>query len=290
MSLSKAIEDVKAFHKAGDVPIHTKAKLPAKTRRKLRQDLITEEYKEYLAAEKENNIVAIADALADMAYVIVGCAIEYGIPLDDVWDEVHFSNMTKVDKATGKIKRRTDGKILKPKDWKPPNIESALNNYNNYTESFADISPCGTYRYSLSRRWSQKGKILTWCMLNPSTADSSVDDPTIRKCVGFSKRLGYSGIKVVNLFALRATNPKELKRHEDPVGPWNIDVLNNLKGDVVVAWGGSLPKISETQRVKATVFFSGTCDELLCLGRTQSGEPRHPLMLSYKTKLENYQY
>jgi len=81
----------------------------------------------------------------------------------------------------------------------------------------AVLSDCGTYRYSLTRRWSP-GPLLGWVMLNPSRADALVDDPTIRRCVGFARRWGFAGIVVRNLYALRATDPRELSRHPAPVG------------------------------------------------------------------------
>ena len=76
----------------------------------------------------------------------------------------------------------------------------------------AEISPCGLYRYSLTRKWEAWKGTVNFIMLNPSTADAQEDDPTIRRCIGFAKAWGYGGIVVTNLFAYRATNPKELKK------------------------------------------------------------------------------
>jgi predicted HAD superfamily Cof-like phosphohydrolase len=75
---------------------------------------------------KENNIVEIADAIADSIYVLIGTALEYGIPLDAVWGEVQISNMAKVDLDTGKVRRREDGKVLKSEGWTKPDIRKAL--------------------------------------------------------------------------------------------------------------------------------------------------------------------
>jgi len=124
--MKKVLKDVEDFHIATDSPVLKTPTIPSEERKKLRNDLLEEEYKEYLKAVKENNIVEIADALADMVYIIAGTALEYGIPLNDVWDEVQRSNMAKVDLNTGKVKRREDGKILKPENWSPPNIKSIL--------------------------------------------------------------------------------------------------------------------------------------------------------------------
>jgi predicted HAD superfamily Cof-like phosphohydrolase len=94
-------------------------------RRALRVRLITEEFHEYVDAEICNDKVLVADALADLLYVIHGCALEYGIPLDLVFAEVHRSNMAKLG-PDGKPLLRPDGKILKPDGWTPPNIAGIL--------------------------------------------------------------------------------------------------------------------------------------------------------------------
>jgi predicted HAD superfamily Cof-like phosphohydrolase len=102
-----------------------KPSLPSATLRKLRKNLIKEEYQEYIDGEKNNDLVAIADALADMIYIIVGTAITYGIPLYDVFNEVHDSNMSKLDDE-GKPIYREDGKILKGPNYFPPRIKEIL--------------------------------------------------------------------------------------------------------------------------------------------------------------------
>ena len=99
----------------------------------------------------------------------------------------------------------------------------------------------GQYRYLLWRYWGE-AKRLVWVLLNPSTADARQDDPTIRRCVGFAKGWGYDGIQVVNLFAYRATDPRELKAVVDPVGPRNDEFIERAaRGHemVVVAWGAN---------------------------------------------------
>jgi predicted HAD superfamily Cof-like phosphohydrolase len=91
-----------------------------------RHNLLQEEWGEFIEANERNDVVGVADALADMIYVAVGTALEYGIPLDKVWAEVQRTNMAKVDPATGKVSRREDGKILKPEGWTPPDVKGAL--------------------------------------------------------------------------------------------------------------------------------------------------------------------
>lgn len=85
----------------------------------------------------------------------------------------------------------------------------------------AILSACGTYRYHLWRLWDKALPVMVFVMQNPSTADASHDDPTIRKCIGFAKRHGYGGISVRNIFALRATDERILLTHHDPFGPEN---------------------------------------------------------------------
>lgn len=157
----------------------------------------------------------------------------------------------------------------------------------------ATISECGQYRYRLTRTWGSSLQQLIWCMLNPSTADAEKDDATIRKCIGFTKRKfpEHGGIIVVNLFGFRATNPKALLTAYDPVGPDNRFAVSEamLSGTTVVAWGGSVPGIGETpQAIKQIRSIATTHqrDNVFCFGRTLYGEPRHPLMLAYKTHLQ----
>jgi predicted HAD superfamily Cof-like phosphohydrolase len=124
--MKNLLNDVAAFHKACDVPILEVPTIPPMARQELRLDLISEEYRETINALGEANIVAIADGIADLIYVLVGTALEYGIPLDRVWNEVQRTNMTKIDINTGKVRKREDGKVLKPDGWKAPDIHKAV--------------------------------------------------------------------------------------------------------------------------------------------------------------------
>jgi hypothetical protein len=164
--------------------------------------------------------------------------------------------------------------------------------------AYADISECGTWRYTLGRpcgRASTASQIAVWVMLNPSTADAAANDPTIRKCVGFAERWGCASIHVVNLFALRATDPKRLGTHADPVGPWNDNELSVAcwcarwgGGPLIAAWGAHRHPLLE-QRVRLVRELAARhCVQLQCLGRSRDGSPRHPLMLPYATSLESW--
>jgi predicted HAD superfamily Cof-like phosphohydrolase len=126
IGMAALLGDVRAFHRACDVPIGAQPEIPGRDRVELRDRLLVEEVKEWQEAVECDDLVGVADALADIIYIAVGTAIEFGIPLDRVWAEVQRSNMAKVDPATGKALRREDGKILKPDNWTPPNVAGAI--------------------------------------------------------------------------------------------------------------------------------------------------------------------
>ncbi len=138
----------------------------------------------------------------------------------------------------------------------------------------AQISDCGKYRYRLFRKWDMETERMPvmWLMLNPSTADASIDDPTIRRCIKFSQTWGYGAMFVGNLFAYRATNPKELYAVGDAVGPENryhLELMANQSAKIIVAWGngGLYPR-------PPLPFCPGGAWHL---GLTNSREPKHPL-------------
>lgn len=150
----------------------------------------------------------------------------------------------------------------------------------------ADISPCGKYRYRLARPLSGgPGLPLIFVMLNPSTADASIDDPTIRRCIGFGERMGRCRIEVVNLFSFRTPYPEELRdaqrRGEDIIGPRGdqaLDALHALPATVICAWGPpKWPFVRE--RARAVADRVARRIPLYCLGTSKDGSPRHPLML-----------
>lgn len=143
----------------------------------------------------------------------------------------------------------------------------------------AIISPCGTYRYLLTRPGdlhADKGTAL-FLMLNPSTADATEDDPTIRRCRNFARAWGCNGLAVANLYALRATDPTELWKHPDPIGPdndWRLRAIAEEYTDIVCAWGAN----ARAERVAAVAnILTAAGGRLWCLGTTKDGHPRHPL-------------
>lgn len=155
------------------------------------------------------------------------------------------------------------------------------------------ISTCGRYRYRLGRFWGP-GATLPFVMLNPSTADADVDDPTIRRCIGFARREGACGIVVVNLFAFRATSPKVMKAAADPYGPDNEAALRMAakeaaitKTPIVCAWGSHAPATMARSVVR---MLSDEGVRLVCLGRTagKGAPPRHPLYVPGAQQFEDY--
>jgi hypothetical protein len=141
----------------------------------------------------------------------------------------------------------------------------------------AELSENGMYRWWLrrTRRYDGNG-VVCFVMLNPSTADSLQDDPTIRRCMRFAWDWGFAVLSVRNLFCLRATDPREIRRA-------GIDATGGTRGlselmaaktadMLVAAWGASVPFGRDVQ---ALSMFQGT--PVYCLGTTKNGNPRHPL-------------
>jgi hypothetical protein len=145
--------------------------------------------------------------------------------------------------------------------------------------------PDNIYRYELTRVWDDRSPQVLFVMLNPSTADSRADDPTIRRCRDFARDWNCGGLTVANLFALRATDPKQLARHADPVGEDNDSTLARLARShpfVVVAWGAGRTHVNRG-RLVAAMF-----ERAQCLGVTRAGDPRHPLYVRRDTALSEW--
>lgn len=150
------------------------------------------------------------------------------------------------------------------------------------------LSPCGKYRYRLGRRWAD-GDALLFVMLNPSTADADVDDATIRRCVRFAQAHSFGALEVVNLYAFRATQPKDLKLAGYPVGPENDAHTAAAAGDcaaICVAWGANVAGLERPQIVLP--LLRGAGKPIHCLRITRSGHPQHPLMLASTCRLQPF--
>lgn len=142
------------------------------------------------------------------------------------------------------------------------------------------LSPCRAYRYCLWRKWGgllTNGQYAVFVGLNPSTADEREDDPTIRRCVAYAKAWGYDALCMLNLFAFRATDPRDMQRAADPVGPendeWIVRTIDDGAGVVVAAWGCGGSFLGRDRQVWALV------PGLHCLRVTKDGHPQHPLYL-----------
>ena len=161
-----------------------------------------------------------------------------------------------------------------------------------YMNRSAKLSDCEKYRYELIREWPAldstpavaKAGYVVFCLLNPSTADAVEDDPTIKRCVDFVRRWGYSRLVVVNLFAFRATDPSELVRCPDPVGESNNQyILKNAKDAAlfVAGWGTEGRRLNRHNVVLDMLRSSGVV--MYSLGENGDGTPKHPLYLNKKT-------
>lgn len=145
----------------------------------------------------------------------------------------------------------------------------------------AELSDDALYRWRLTRIWGSPRRLLTFIMLNPSTADALVDDPTIRRCIGFARAMELDGIRVVNLYAFRATKPADLWTAADPVGGKNNSVLQDALVEakwadmpVIAAWGAH----ARPARVEWLLRQPGA-SRLSALHVTKAGAPGHPLYL-----------
>lgn len=182
-----------------------------------------------------------------------------------------------------------------------------------YINKGAIISQCGRYRYRLWREWRIHPETAQWdmwadddgapvldgagqqlgdplscvfVMLNPSTADGNEDDPTIRRCVGFAKRFKFDRLEVVNLFAFRATNPRDLlalNHNDDPVGDRNERAVEQALEDagmIVCAWGAHGGHLGQDQTMLGWIDrHNHRGAPVVALGLTKDGRPKHPLYL-----------
>lgn len=116
---------VRKFQEAFGANVSDKPNLPDSNERELRIKLLKEEWEEYLEGEENNDIVEISDALGDMLYIIYGTCVSYGLPIDEMFEEIHNSNMSKLDE-NGQPIRREDGKVLKGPNFFQPNLKDII--------------------------------------------------------------------------------------------------------------------------------------------------------------------
>lgn len=149
----------------------------------------------------------------------------------------------------------------------------------------AILSEDRKYRYILSRIWDEAKPTVLFIGLNPSTADETTDDPTIRRCINFAKSWGYGGILVANLFAFRSTNPQRLYTEQDPVGSANdfyIKEYSDKSKLTIACWGNHGNFINRSEEVCKLV------NSLYCLDINKSGEPKHPLYVKHNITPKPY--
>ena len=142
----------------------------------------------------------------------------------------------------------------------------------------------GSYRYTLWRCWDEQRPRVLFILLNPSTADATHDDPTLRRCLGFAHRLQAGSIEVVNLYSYRASSPQRLRQVADPIGARTDDAIREAaqrETQIIAGWGG---QGSWHERDQAVRHLLVGCD-LWCLGWTKHGQPRHPLYVRADTCL-----
>jgi hypothetical protein len=162
----------------------------------------------------------------------------------------------------------------------------------------AEFSPCGTYRYRLWRHWAKGLPVACFIGLNPSTADETKMDNTMRRIKNFAKSWGCGGFEMLNLFGLRSTDPKALYTHSDPIGPGNdraIRLTVRACSYVVCCWGVHGVIDSRSAQVLWAISKTISKSRVYCLGLTQPipggmddtisyPQPRHPLYLKRGTK------
>lgn len=157
----------------------------------------------------------------------------------------------------------------------------------------AVISPCGQYRYRLERECcqpSEGSKTFAFFGINPSTADATLDDATVRKWRGFTVRNGGHRFIVGNVFAYRATDVRELRRQDDPFGPAWLEHMEAIisEADILVpCWGNrsKLPYDLRGELIQVLNWLRNSGKPVYHFGLTGSGDPKHPLMLGYDTPL-----
>jgi hypothetical protein len=162
----------------------------------------------------------------------------------------------------------------------------------SYFAMSAEFGDGGKYRFRLDRAWDATNlRRLVVIGLNPSTADETVDDPTIRRCIGFAQREGCGGLIMVNLFAYRATDPSELRKAVDPAGDGNsITVLQACQTPgaiALAAWGVHGAYLNRGSKLRAFLLRSGI--QLHHLGLTAGGFPKHPLYLPATAPLSKWE-
>lgn len=158
----------------------------------------------------------------------------------------------------------------------------------------AIISNDQRFRYRLGRRWGEREPYVCWVMLNPSTADADIDDPTIRRCIAFTQEWGFDALQVVNLFAMRSTDPEALlavpiQEWDRAVGPMNDEHVRDVAhgAAIVVCGWGSHKKLTSKRVGRVGRTFELISEKYpMCLDINSDGQPKHPLYVKGGTPLK----
>lgn len=157
---------------------------------------------------------------------------------------------------------------------------------NPATEPICRFSADKRYRYTLWRETGEQGEsYVQFIGLNPSTADETINDPTVRRCMGFAHDWGFRWMVMTNVFAYRATDPRDMKKQVHPFGPDNARWIHETAQSadlVIAAWGVHGTWEGGDGHVRALV------SNLKCLGKTKDGHPKHPLYLRRDSQLIDY--
>ena len=144
------------------------------------------------------------------------------------------------------------------------------------------------HRYTLTRVWDRSREVAMFIGLNPSTADETQDDPTIRRCTRFARDWGFGGLVMTNIFAFRSTDPNGMKAARDPVGPDNDDHILKMAmhaGVIVCAWGAH--GVFMDRGLEVVELLRGF--KLKIFKTTKSGMPVHPLYQRADAPLKTYE-
>jgi hypothetical protein len=154
--------------------------------------------------------------------------------------------------------------------------------------SVAVYSQCEAYRYLLTRVWNPDGRKVLFVMLNPSTATEFQNDPTVERCERRARALGFGAFRVTNIFAFRATDPRVMRAMADPIGPDNdaaiADSARDWADSILCAWGTHGAHLGRGAAVEGLLRATGR--ELLTLGLSKDGHPKHPLYIGYDRQPE----
>jgi hypothetical protein len=160
----------------------------------------------------------------------------------------------------------------------------------NTLDAYATFDETGDHRLMLARIWDRKKPVLVWVMLNPSTADGMTDDPTIRRVVSFSKKFGYGGAYVANLYSYCATNSRQLVTVDVLEHDLNALALSMVQEDVVLAYGAQGTKLMKKKPSMLYYTLTQLTDiNMYSLDVTNDGSPKHPLYVPAKVFMRPYE-